>query len=192
MAPTRGKIRALNIRVALMSLLVLSGYGGACALLGIAFGLLGEQPDPEALARAADRAGAAEMIGELPDGWDTILASGYPGGRELSGGQWHKLALARGLMRRDPLLTVLDEPTASLDAAAESALFARYALAADQGSMDGSITVLVSYRFSTVRNADLVIVIEGGRVAEVGSHDELLALDGLYAHLHALQAAHYT
>jgi ATP-binding cassette subfamily B protein len=115
----------------------------------------------------------------------------FRGGRELSGGQWHKLALARGLMRREPLLTILDEPTASLDAAAESALFARYAEAAGQSSVDGSITVLVSHRFSTVRNADLVIVIEGGRVAEVGSHEELLAKDGLYAHLHNLQAAHY-
>ena len=115
----------------------------------------------------------------------------FRGGRELSGGQWHKLALARGLMRRTPLLTVLDEPTASLDAAAEATLFARYAQAADQGSTDGAITVLVSHRFSTVRNADLVIVVEDGRVAESGSHEELLAADGLYAHLHSLQAAHY-
>ena len=147
--------------------------------------------DRDALMLAVADADAAALVDQLPKGLDTQVGRYFRGGRELSGGQWHKLALARGLMRREPLLTILDEPTASLDAAAESALFARYAEAAAQGSTDGSITVLVSHRFSTVRNADLVIVIEGGRVAEVGSHEELLEKDGLYAHLHNLQAAHY-
>jgi ABC-type multidrug transport system fused ATPase/permease subunit len=111
--------------------------------------------------------------------------------RRVSGGQWHKLALARGLMRRTPLLTVLDEPTASLDAAAESALFARYTAAADHGAERGAVTVLVSHRFSSVRTADLVVVVEDGQVREVGSHDDLLGADGLYARMHQLQASAY-
>lgn len=157
----------------------------------IGVGDLPKVDDPEALAVAAQDAGAAEMVGKFPNGLDTQVGRFFRGGRELSGGQWHKLALARGLMRRTPLLTVLDEPTASLDAAAESALFARYASAAQQSARDGAITVLISHRFSTVRDADVVIVVENGRIAESGSHDDLLAADGLYAKLHAMQAAHY-
>jgi len=114
----------------------------------------------------------------------------YVGGRALSGGQWQRLALARGLMRDRPLLIVLDEPTASLDAPSESALFASFRETA-LGSSAGAITVLVSHRFGTVRMADQIIVMDGGRVAESGDHQTLIEQDGIYAELFALQAAGY-
>jgi hypothetical protein len=118
------------------------------------------------------------------------LGPTWPGGVEVSFGQWQKLALARGFMRDRPLVLVLDEPTAALDAETEHALFARYAAAARAGG-GGRITVLVSHRFSTVRMADLIVVLDGARVVEVGSHDELMARHGQYAELYAIQAAAY-
>jgi ATP-binding cassette subfamily B protein len=118
------------------------------------------------------------------------LLGPYIGGRALSGGQWQRLALARGLMRERPLLIVLDEPTASLDAPSESALFASYREAA-QGSSGGTITVLVSHRFGTVHMADQIIVMDGGRVAESGDHQALMDRDGIYAELFNLQADGY-
>jgi ATP-binding cassette subfamily B protein len=118
---------------------------------------------------------------------------------EVSFGQWQKLALARGFMRDHPLLLVLDEPTAALDAETEHALFERYAAAARGGSngigadvgSDGRITILVSHRFSTVRMADLIVVLDGARVVEVGSHEELMDRGGPYAELYGIQAAAY-
>jgi ATP-binding cassette subfamily B protein len=111
---------------------------------------------------------------------------------DVSFGQWQKLALARGFMRDEPLLLVLDEPTAALDAETEHALFERYAAAAVHADGDaGRITVLVSHRFSTVRMADLIVVMDGARVVEVGTHDELMALRGQYAELYSIQAAAY-
>jgi ATP-binding cassette subfamily B protein len=115
---------------------------------------------------------------------------------EVSFGQWQKLALARGFMRSAPLLLVLDEPTAALDAETEHALFERYAAAArgGRGSGDGGgavVTILVSHRFSTVRMADLIVVLDGARVAQVGGHDELMAKGGPYAELYRIQAAAY-
>jgi len=107
----------------------------------------------------------------------------------VSFGQWQKLALARAFMRDGPLLLVLDEPTAALDAETEHALFERYATAAR--APDGRITVLISHRFSTVRMADLIIVLDGARLAEAGSHDELMARRGPYAELYGIQAAAY-
>jgi ATP-binding cassette subfamily B protein len=116
----------------------------------------------------------------------------WVGGRSLSQGQWQRLALARGLMRQAPLLVVLDEPTASLDAPSEAALFTRYAEAARRlGEVAGTITVLVSHRFSSVHMADQIIVLDGGRVAETGDHAALLARPGIYAELFTLQAEGY-
>ena len=112
---------------------------------------------------------------------------------ELSFGQWQKLALARGFMRDEPLLLVLDEPTAALDAETEHALFERYAAAARSNSErnTGRITILVSHRFSTVRMADLIVVLDGARLVEVGTHDELMAKGGQYSELYKIQAAGY-
>ena len=137
------------------------------------------------------------MVDRLTAGLETQLGPTWPEGVEVSFGQWQKLALARGFMRDHPLLLVLDEPTAALDAETEHALFERYAAAvrggstgADAGS-DGRITILVSHRFSTVRMADLIIVLDGSRVAEVGTHDELLANGGQYGQLYRIQAQAY-
>ena len=141
---------------------------------------------------AVDRAAATTVVEELPAGLDTSLGKTYEAGVELSGGQWQKLALARTMMRTAPLLLILDEPTSSLDAHAEHTLFERYAASARElARTTGGIAVFVSHRFSTVRMADHIVVIDEGRIIEQGSHAELLALDGLYAELFQLQAAAY-
>jgi ATP-binding cassette subfamily B protein len=148
-----------------------------------------------AVGAAVGRAGAADLVAGLPSGLATQLGATWPAGIEISFGQWQKLALARGFMRDDPLLLVLDEPTAALDAETEHALFERYAAAARSnrtpGSSNGRITILVSHRFSTVRMADLIVVLDGARVAEVGTHEALLAKNGAYAGLYRIQAAAY-
>jgi ATP-binding cassette subfamily B protein len=172
---------------------------------GVGAGDLPRIDDREAVLSAIGRAGAGDLVegngrasaddlakangqpGAL--GLDTLLGP-YIGGRALSGGQWQRLALARGLMRERPLLVVLDEPTASLDASSESALFASYRGAAE-GSTGGTITVLVSHRFGTVHMADQIIVMDGGRVAESGNHQALMDQDGIYAELFNLQAEGY-
>jgi ATP-binding cassette subfamily B protein len=146
--------------------------------------------DRAAVTAAVERAGAQDVIARLPAGLDTQLGPTWPGGVEVSFGQWQKLALARGFMRERPLLLVLDEPTAALDAETEHALFERYAAAA-RGSEGGRITLLVSHRFSTVRMADLIVVLDGARVAQVGTHDQLMARPGPYAELYSIQAAAY-
>jgi ATP-binding cassette subfamily B protein len=159
---------------------------------------LGDVPrldDEPAVVAAVDRAGAADVVARLAAGLDTQLGPTWPSGVELSFGQWQKLALARGFMRDEPLLLVLDEPTAALDAETEHALFERYAAAAhgtclgESGS--GRITILVSHRFSTVRMADLIVVLDGARLVEVGTHDELMAKKGQYSELYSIQAAAY-
>jgi ATP-binding cassette subfamily B protein len=145
----------------------------------------------DAVVAAVDRGGAVDVIERLPNDLDTQLGPTWNGGVELSIGQWQKVALARGFMRAQPLVCVLDEPTASLDAETEHALFERFAAASRANRDMGSITVLVSHRFSTVRMADLIVVLNGAQVAECGSHDELVARGGLYAELYELQARAY-
>ena len=157
---------------------------------------LGDLPridDEAAVAAAVERAGAGDVVDRLPDGLASQLGPTWPEGVEVSFGQWQKLALARGFMRDDALLLVLDEPTAALDAETEHALFERYAAAARAPGAEenGRITVLVSHRFSTVRMADLIVVLDGSRLVEVGSHAELVARRGQYAELYAIQAAAY-
>lgn len=143
--------------------------------------------DPVAVVAAVDRAGAGDVVSGLPRGLDAQLGRAW-GGAELSGGQWQKVALARGLMRPAPMLTVFDEPTAALDPLSEHALFERFAASAREPERCQSITLLVSHRFSTVRMADRIVVLDGGRVKETGSHAELVAQGGLYAELYSLQA----
>jgi ATP-binding cassette, subfamily B, bacterial len=147
--------------------------------------------DRAAVGAALARAGATGVVDGLPQGLETQLGSQWDGGVDLSGGQWQKLALGRGLLREDPLLVVFDEPTAALDAHTEHALFERFAAAARAGSRHGTVTLLVSHRFSTVRMADLIVVLDGGRVREAGSHAELMAAGGLYAELYRLQSQAY-
>jgi ATP-binding cassette subfamily B protein len=148
--------------------------------------------DDEALAVALARAGAARIAAAVPGGLDGLLGRGYGDGVELSGGEWQSLGLARASMRRAPLLLALDEPAASLDAMAEHAIFERYRVSRDvERRRSGAITVLVSHRFSTVRMADLIVVLAGGTVREAGRHAELMARGGLYAELFMLQSRAY-
>jgi ATP-binding cassette, subfamily B, bacterial len=157
----------------------------------VGLGDLSRLDNEPAVTDAVRKAGAGDVVERLPDGLRSQLGSTWPGGQELSFGQWQKLALSRGYMRVAPLLMVLDEPTAALDAETEHELFERYADAARRDESPGSITILVSHRFSTVRMADLIVVLDGSQLAEVGSHDELMQRDGPYADLYRIQAAAY-
>jgi ATP-binding cassette subfamily B protein len=161
------------------------------ALHAVGLGDLPRHDDEPAVSSAVERAGATDVIERLPRGLGTQLGHTWPEGVEVSFGQWQKLALARGFMRERPLLLVLDEPTAALDAETEHALFERYASAGRESRDDGRITVLVSHRFSTVRMADLIVVMDGARVVEVGSHADLMARGGQYAELYGIQAKAY-
>jgi ATP-binding cassette subfamily B protein len=138
-----------------------------------------------ALERAGDRSGANEFVQDLPDRYDTMLGRMFPGGRQLSGGQWQRLALSR-LYFRDASVLIFDEPTAALDALSEFEAIE----ALRQQSRD-RIAVLISHRFSTVRLADQIVVLEDGMISESGSHEELLVLGGTYASLFRLQARGY-
>jgi ATP-binding cassette subfamily B protein len=131
------------------------------------------------------------VVVRLTGGLEAQLGPTWPGGVDVSFGQWQKLALARGFMRDRPLVLVLDEPTAALDAETEHALFERYAAAARDDAGRAAVTMLVSHRFSTVRMADLIVVLDGARVVEVGTHDALMARRGQYAQLYGIQAASY-
>jgi len=140
------------------------------------------------MAAAAERAGVAEIISSLPDGWHTVLSRRTPGGIDLSGGQWQRVALARALFAVDAgaSLLILDEPTAALDVRAEAAFYDRFL-----ELTEGVTTIVISHRFSTVRRADRIVVIEEGRVTETGNHASLLAVGGRYAHMFRLQAHHF-
>ncbi|GAA0379127.1 ABC transporter permease [Acrocarpospora corrugata] len=149
--------------------------------------------DQDGIRAALARAQAGDVLGQLEHGLDTQLGKTYADGAELSGGQWQKLALGRALMRSAPLLLVLDEPTSALDPQAEHALFEQYAEQAGRVSAaTGAITLFVSHRFSTVRMADLIIVVQDGRIVETGAHADLAAAGGLYSELFALQARAYS
>lgn len=159
---------------------------------GIGLGDLPRLDDGAAVAAAVRRARAERVADAVPGGLAGFTGRGYADGTELSGGQWQLVGLARCLMRTSPRLLILDEPAAALDAAAEHALFEHYASSASAAArMQGGITVLISHRFSTVRMADMIAVLDQGRLAEHGTHDELLARGGLYAELFQLQARAY-
>lgn len=151
----------------------------------IGFGQIKDLDDELRIVSAAERGGADEVVDRLPQGYDTLLGRWFEKGAELSGGQWQKIALGRAFMRDSEVL-VLDEPTAALDAEREYEIFQRF-----RDLTAGRIALLISHRFSTVRMADRIIVIEGGRLTELGTHQELLALGGTYARLFNLQAEGY-
>ena len=158
----------------------------------VGVGDLSAMDDQPAVQAALERAHAGDIVGRLSEGLSTQLGKSYTDGTELSGGQWQKLALGRAMMREMPLLLVLDEPTSALDAEAEHALFERYAEGARRvGRATGGVTVLVSHRFSTVRMADLILVVDDGRIVEAGAHATLMRNHGLYAELYELQASAY-
>jgi ATP-binding cassette subfamily B protein len=156
---------------------------------------LGDLPrldDDRAVVSALRRADALAVVDRLPRGLDTQLGTRFEGGTDLSQGQWQRLALARAFMRPDPVLLLLDEPAAALDPAAEEALLRTFTGAARAAAAhSGAITVLVTHRISSARLADLVVVLEHGRVVETGSHAALLSAGGRYAELHELQARAY-
>jgi ATP-binding cassette, subfamily B, bacterial len=142
--------------------------------------------DRPRIVEAARRGGAAPVIEALPSGYDTVLGGWFETGQELSAGQWQKLAVARAFMRDEAEVLIFDEPTAAIDAEGEHEMFERFqALAADRTA------IVISHRFSTVRIADRIAVLHGGRLEELGSHRELLAKGGRYAHLFNLQAQGY-
>jgi ATP-binding cassette subfamily B protein len=151
----------------------------------IGFGQIDAMDDDERIAAAARKSGAHAVAEELPEGYETMLGRWFHDGHELSLGQWQKVALARAFMR-DAEILVLDEPTASVDARTEYEIFQNF-----KALTEGKMAILISHRFSTVRMADRIAVIQDGRIAELGTHDELLRRAGTYAELFSMQAEGY-
>ncbi len=153
-------------------------------------GLAAVEPrrDRALLERAAQRAGAEELIAGLPHGWDTVLSRQYRNGSDISGGEWQRVAIARALcaLEAGSNVLVLDEPTAHLDVRAEAEFFDRFL-----ELTRGVTTILISHRFSTVRRADSICVLDGGRAVERGTHDELMDLDGHYARMYSIQVERF-
>jgi ATP-binding cassette subfamily B protein len=135
---------------------------------------------------AMHKGGAHDLLAEMPDGLETTLGTWFPGGRELSGGQWQKVAVSRAFMRKEADILVLDEPTAALDPEAESLAFQKF-----HELTKGKTSLIISHRFPVARLAEKIVVLEQGEIAEQGSHEELMRLGGRYAHLFTLQAKGY-
>jgi ATP-binding cassette subfamily B protein len=151
----------------------------------VGFGSVDDLSNQSRIEHAADQGGMLEMLPGLADGWETTLGGWFQKGRELSGGQWQKIALSRAFMREGEVI-VLDEPTSALDAEKEYEIFKRF-----KDLTAGKIAFLISHRFSTVRMADRIVVLKQGQVIEQGSHHELIAKDGVYAKLFEMQAEGY-
>jgi len=155
---------------------------------------IGDPPaldDTARIDQAIDRGGARSVVDRLPDGLDSHVGKTYADGAELSGGQWQRVAIARSMMPAAPLCLILDEPTAALDPEAEQLIFDSYRQAAGEIGREGAITVLISHRFSSVRMADVIVVLDGGRIVEHGAHHDLMAVDGHYARMYRQQADAY-
>ena len=151
----------------------------------VALGRIEQRDDLDAIRAAAKRGKAARLIESLPSGYETMLGRRFEGGVDLSGGEWQKIALSRAFMR-DAQILILDEPSAALDVETEYAMYLHFAeLTKDR------TTVLISHRFTTVRMADRMVVLDGGRIVEEGSHEELLRRGGLYAAMFTAQARRY-
>ncbi|MGW4963481.1 ABC transporter ATP-binding protein [Nonomuraea sp. NPDC004186] len=148
--------------------------------------VMGHPLEEDRLAAASAAAGADEVVARLSDGYDALLDRRFRGGHDLSGGQWQRIAVARGFYRDDAALVIFDEPTSALDARAEHALFERI-----RGHAAGRTVVLITHRLASVRYADRIYVLDGGAIAEQGTHAELMERDGLYAGLYELQASAY-
>jgi ATP-binding cassette subfamily B protein len=151
----------------------------------IGFGQIQAADQMDKVIGSARKSGAEAIIEKLPEGYDTTLGRWFHGGHELSLGQWQRIALARAFMR-DAEILVLDEPTASLDAQTEYEIFQHF-----KELTEGKMAILISHRFSTVRMADRIVVIDSGRIAEMGSHEDLLRMEGIYARLFSMQAEGY-